>query len=396
MHAPVHAHGPPPRASAPRPPFVPARPCPPVPNVSSPPSPPRPASRPESSAPSRAERPFRIAINGYGRIGRCYLRALHEAGLAGPYRIVAINEPADLASITYLTRFDSTHGRFPGVVDRSEGELIVDGHAIQVSHASTPEEVDWAALELDLVVECSGQYGGRRELQRFIDAGCPRLLLSHPGNGAEDVDATVVFGINEDELRGPERLVSNASCTTNAVVPVLDCLHRAIGIEHALLTTLHSAMNDQPLIDGYHHADLRRTRSAMQSIIPVSTGLARGVERLLPALAGRVQAKAIRVPTHNVSAIDMVLSFGREVSAEAVNRLLRETAAGPQRGLLACSDEAHASIDFNHDPHSAIIDCSQTRTVGPNMLNLVVWFDNEWGFASRMVDVTRRWLAAAG
>jgi len=155
-------------------------------------------------------------------------------------------------------------------------------------------------------------------------------------------------------------------------------------------------MNDQPLIDGYHHDDLRRTRSAMQSIIPVSTGLARGVERLLPALAGRVQAKAIRVPTHNVSAIDMVLSFGREVSAEAVNRLLRETAAGPQRGLLACSDEAHASIDFNHDPHSAIIDCSQTRAVGAKMLNLVVWFDNEWGFASRMVDVTRRWLAAAG
>jgi D-erythrose 4-phosphate dehydrogenase len=376
-------------------PIASARSPPPVPNASLPPSPPS-HDAPPVLHPSGVERPFRIAINGYGRIGRCYLRALHEAGLAERYRIVAINEPADLASIAYLTRFDSTHGRFPGVVDRSERELIVDGHAIHVSHASTPEEVDWTVLGLDLVVECSGQYGGRRDLQRFIAAGCPRLLLSHPGNGAEDVDVTVVFGINEDELRGPGRLVSNASCTTNAVVPVLDCLHREIGIEQALLTTLHSAMNDQPLIDGYHHADLRRTRSAMQSIIPVSTGLARGVERLLPALAGRVQAKAIRVPTHNVSAIDMVLSFGREVSAEAVNRLLRETAAGPQRGLLACSDEAHASIDFNHDPHSAIIDCSQTRAVGAKMLNLVVWFDNEWGFASRMVDVTRRWLAAAG
>jgi glyceraldehyde 3-phosphate dehydrogenase/D-erythrose 4-phosphate dehydrogenase len=365
-----------------------------VPNASPPFSELSPLSRAQAAA-ADGGHPFRIAINGYGRIGRCYLRALHEAGLAGHYRIVAINEPADLASIAYLTRFDSTHGRFPGVVDRSERELIVDGHPIQVSHASTPEEVDWAALQLDLVVECSGQYGGRRELQRFVDAGCPRLLLSHPGNRAEDVDATVVFGINEGELRGPERLVSNASCTTNAVVPVLDCLHREIGIEQALLTTLHSAMNDQPLIDGYHHADLRRTRSAMQSIIPVSTGLARGVERLLPALAGRVHAKAIRVPTHNVSAIDMVLSFEQEISAEAVNSLLRETAAGPQRGLIACSDEAHASIDFNHDPHSAIIDCSQTRTIGPRMLNLVVWFDNEWGFASRMVDVTRRWLAVA-
>ncbi len=312
-------------------------PPPPVPNAS--PSvlrtlPPCPRAQ---AAAADGGHPFRIAINGYGRIGRCYLRALHEAGLAGHYRIVAINEPADLASIAYLTRFDSTHGRFPGVVDRSERELIVDGHAIQVSHASTPEEVDWAALQLDLVVECSGQYGGRRELQRFVDAGCPRLLLSHPGNRAEDVDATVVFGINEGELRGPERLVSNASCTTNAVVPVLDCLHREIGIEQALLTTLHSAMNDQPLIDGYHHADLRRTRSAMQSIIPVSTGLARGVERLLPALAGRVHAKAIRVPTHNVSAIDMVLSFERRDLGRGgqppAARDRRGTAARPARVL---------------------------------------------------------------
>ena len=347
-------------------------------------------------APTVSRPAFRIAINGYGRIGRCYLRALHEAGLGERFRVVAINEPADLASIAYLTRFDSTHGRFHGAVDCTEDALIVDDQAIIVSHAHTPEEVDWDALGIDLLVECSGQYGSRGELARFLTAGCPRLLLSHPGNGAEDVDATVVFGVNHAQLDGREGLVSNASCTTNAVVPVLDLLHREIGIGQALLTTLHSAMNDQPLIDGYHHTDLRRTRSAMQSIIPVSTGLARGVERLLPALAGRVQAKAIRVPTHNVSAIDMVLSFGHEVSAEAVNRLLRETAAGPQRGLLACSDEAHASIDFNHDPHSAIIDCSQTRTVGPNMLNLVVWFDNEWGFASRMVDVTRRWLAAVG
>lgn len=350
---------------------------------------------PHCATPTPAARSFRIAINGYGRIGRCYLRALHESGLAGRYRIVAINEPADLAGITYLTRFDSTHGRFPGVVDRSEAELVVDGHAIAVTHASTPEDVDWRRLELDLVVECSGRYGGRRALQRFIDAGCPRLLLSHPGNGAEDVDATVVFGVNHDRLEGGERLVSNASCTTNAAVPVLECLQRAFGIEHVLLTTLHSAMNDQPLIDGYHHADLRRTRSAMPSIIPVSTGLARGVERLLPALSGRVQAKAIRVPTHNVSAIDMVATLSRDVSAEAVNRLLREAAAGAQRALLAYSDEAHASIDFNHDPHSAIIDGSQTRTVGPRMINLVIWFDNEWGFANRMVDVTRHWLAAA-
>ncbi|HRP25288.1 glyceraldehyde 3-phosphate dehydrogenase NAD-binding domain-containing protein [Thauera sp.] len=336
---------------------------------------------------------FRIAINGYGRIGRCYLRALHEAGLSEQFRVVAINEPADLASIAYLTRFDSTHGRFPGTVDSTEDTLLVDGRAILVTHARSPETVDWGALELDLVVECSGQYGSRADLQRFLDAGCPRLLLSHPGNGAEDVDATIVYGINHHELRGSEGLVSNASCTTNAVVPVLDLLQREIGIERVLLTTLHSAMNDQPLIDGYHHTDLRRTRSAMQSIIPVSTGLARGVERLLPALAGRVQAKAIRVPTHNVSAIDMVLTLTRDVTAGDINHLLRSAAQGCYARLIAYSDEAHASIDFNHDPHSAIVDGGQTRAIGPRMVNLMIWFDNEWGFASRMADVTRHWLA---
>ena len=343
--------------------------------------------------PESPAEPFRLAINGYGRIGRCYLRALHEAGLAERFRIVAINEPADLASIAYLTRFDSTHGRFPGSVASTEAGLLVDGREITVTHASTPEGVDWAGLGTDLVVECSGQYGGRSDLERFLHSGCPRLLLSHPGNSAEDVDATVVFGVNHGQLEGQERLVSNASCTTNAIVPVLDLLQREIGLEQVLLTTLHSAMNDQPLIDGYHHADLRRTRSAMQSIIPVSTGLARGVERLLPELGGRVVAKAIRVPTHNVSAIDVVLTLARDLRPGEVNALLREAAAGCYRGLIACSDDPHASIDFNHDPHSAIVDASQTRAVGPRMINLMVWFDNEWGFASRMVDVTRHWLA---
>nr|WP_028792282.1 glyceraldehyde 3-phosphate dehydrogenase NAD-binding domain-containing protein [Thauera linaloolentis] len=336
--------------------------------------------------------PQRIAINGYGRIGRCYLRALHEAGLAERFRVAAINEPADLASIAYLTRFDSTHGRFPGKVEAGDGHLLIDGQAIAISHASTPEAVDWAAHGIDLVVECSGQYGSRAELERFLRAGCPRLLLSQPGNSAEDVDATIVHGINDASLRAGARLVSNASCTTNAVVPVLALLHRELGLENVLLTTLHSAMNDQPLIDGYHHADLRRTRSAMQSIIPVSTGLARGVERLLPELAGKVQAKAIRVPTHNVSAIDMVLQFSGGADAARINALLRSAAEGAWRGLLAWSDDPHASIDFNHDPHSAIVDGGQTRMVGARLANLVVWFDNEWGFASRMVDVTRHWL----
>ncbi|MGL5633306.1 MAG: type I glyceraldehyde-3-phosphate dehydrogenase [Azovibrio sp.] len=335
--------------------------------------------------------PMRLAINGYGRIGRCFLRALHESGQTDQLEVVAINEPADLASIAYLTRFDSTHGRFPGVVEVKGEQLWVNGQAIQVTHATTPEAVDWRTLGVDLVIECSGRYSNRAEIERFLAAGVPRVLLSHPANSAIDVDATVVFGINHQQLAGTERIVSNASCTTNALVPLLDLLDRELGLDQVLLTTLHSVMNDQPLIDGYHHTDLRRTRSAMQSIIPVSTGLARGVERLLPRLAGKVQAKAIRVPTHNVSAIDMVLAVERDVSTAEVNALLRQAASGPYAGLVAYSDDPHASIDFNHDPHSAIVDGSQTRNSGSRLLNIFVWFDNEWGFVNRMLDVTHHW-----
>jgi glyceraldehyde 3-phosphate dehydrogenase/D-erythrose 4-phosphate dehydrogenase len=330
--------------------------------------------------------PLRLAINGYGRIGRCFLRALLESPLRDQLQVVAINEPANLDSIAYLTRYDSTHGRFPGSVEVKDGALEINGRSIAVSHATTPEEIDWRALDIDLLIDCSGHYGYRCDLVRFLNAGCKRLLLSHPGHGAEDVDATIVYGINQQQLTGDELLVSNAS------VPVLDLLQREIGIEQVLLTTLHSVMNDQPLADGYHHADLRRTRAALPSIIPVSTGLARGVERLLPQLAGRVQAKAIRVPTLNVSAIDVVVEFTRDVSASEINALLAKTAAGPLKNLLAFSNEPHASIDFNHDPHSAIVDGSQTRAAGPRLVNLLLWFDNEWGFANRMVEVAGHWL----
>ena len=335
--------------------------------------------------------PLRLAINGYGRIGRCFLRALLESRAAHGLQVVAINEPANLESMAYLTRYDSTHGRFPGEVGFGDGRLFVDGAPIEVFHGSTPEAVDWAELGIDLLVESSGRYGQRDELERFLQAGCPRLLLSHPAHSGGDVDTTIIAGINQDSLNGHERLVSAASCTTNAIVPLLDLLDREIGIEQAMLTTLHSVMNDQPLIDGYHHDDLRRTRSAMQSIIPVSTGLARGVERLLPQLAGRVQAKAIRVPTLNVSAIDLTIVTQRPVSAHSINALLANAAGGPLRKLIAYSEAAHASIDFNHDPHSAIVDGSQTRTAGTHLVNLFVWFDNEWGFANRMLEVAEHW-----
>lgn len=339
--------------------------------------------------------PQRIAINGYGRIGRCFVRALYESDCRASFEIAAINEPADLSSMAYLTRFDSTHGRFPGKIGVGDGTLLIEGDQIPVFHATTPEEVAWHSLNVDLLVECSGVYGNRASLTRFLDAGCQRLLLSHPGDSATDVDATVVYGTNHALLTGAERLVSNASCTTNAVVPVLALLHRELGVEQAVLTTLHSVMNDQPLIDGYHDRDLRRTRSAMQSIVPVSTGLARGVERLLPELKGRVHAKAIRVPTHNVSAIDMVLTVGRDIDTASLNRLLQDATIGPYAGLIAYSDDPHASIDFNHDAHSAIIDGAQTNVSGQRLVNLMLWFDNEWGFVNRLLDVAQHWLGSA-
>lgn len=334
--------------------------------------------------------PLRIAINGYGRIGRSVLRALYEQGLQSRVQVVAINEPSDLATMAYLSRFDSTHGVFPGSVEEGDDTLRINGTDIAISHETQPEDVDWGALELDLVLECSGRYGSRSDFERFLRAGCPRLLVSHPGESAEDVDYTVVYGLNEGDIPAGARIVSNASCTTNASVPVLARLHEQYGVEHAFLTTLHSVMNDQPLIDGYHHKDLRRTRSAMQSIVPVSTGLAQGVERLLPQLHGKVQAKAIRVPILNVSAIDLMLKLGRDIDTSTLNASLIEMSRRSP-GLIAYSDHPHASVDFNHNPHSVIIDGSQTRTNGEGFANIFLWFDNEWGFANRMLDATLAW-----
>lgn len=341
-------------------------------------------------------RPYRIALNGYGRIGRCVLRALHERGVDAGLEIVALNDLADQASIEYLTRFDSTHGRFPGEV-RVEGDCLhINGNCVKVLRQPTPEDIDWAALNIDLLLECSGAYHTRADAQRFLQAGAPRVLFSQPMASEVDIDATVVFGVNQDCLSGAETLVSNASCTTNCGVPLLKLLNEAVGLEYVSITTIHSAMNDQPVIDAYHHEDLRRTRSAFQSVIPVSTGLARGIERLLPELSGRIQAKAIRVPTVNVSCLDITLQTARDTSAEEINRLLREAAAsGPLRGLLAYTELPHASCDFNHDPHSAIVDGSQTRVSGPRLVNLLAWFDNEWGFANRMLDVAEHFLSIA-
>ncbi|TLX60810.1 erythrose-4-phosphate dehydrogenase [Stutzerimonas nosocomialis] len=340
--------------------------------------------------------PYRIALNGYGRIGRCVLRAFYERDAAFNFEIVALNDLADMASLEYLTRFDSTHGRFPGDVSVEGDCLHLNGHCVKVLRQADPEAIDWAALGVDLVLECSGAYTSRADGLRFLEAGVPRVLFSQPMGSAADVEATVVMGVNQGCLTGRERLVSNASCTTNCGVPVLKLLNEAVGIEYASITTIHSAMNDQPVIDAYHHEDLRRTRSAFQSVIPVSTGLARGIERLLPELSGRIQAKAVRVPTVNVSCLDITLQTARDTDAQTINRVLREAAeGGPLKGLVAYTELPHASCDFNHDPHSAIVDGSQTRVSGPRLVNLLAWFDNEWGFANRMLEVADHYLRVA-
>ena len=338
-------------------------------------------------------RPYKVALNGYGRIGRCVLRALFERGAAAGFEIVALNDLADMASLEYLTRFDSTHGRFPGDI-RIEGDCLhINGDCVKVFRSATPEGIDWAALGVDLVLECSGAYNTRADGQRFLDAGAPAVLFSQPMASEADADATIVYGVNQHSLSGTERLISNASCTTNCGVPLLRLLDKAFGLEYVSITTIHSAMNDQPVIDAYHDEDLRRTRSAFQSVIPVSTGLAKGIERLLPELAGRIQAKAVRVPTLNVSCLDITLTTARDTTAQEVNDMLREAAtSGPLKGLLAYTELPHASCDFNHDPHSAIVDASQTRVSGPRLVNLLAWFDNEWGFANRMIDVAEHYL----
>lgn len=334
--------------------------------------------------------PFRIAINGYGRIGQCVLRALYENGFRDHLQVVAINELSDIDTIAHLTRYDSTHGRFRGEIEVRGQDLIVNDDRIRVLRHSEPADLPWDLLDVDLVLECSGAYSDRATAERHLRAGAKRLLFSQPAES--DVDRTVVFGINEDQIAEADRIVAAGSCTTNCLVPVIKVLDDAFGVEHGSTTTIHAAMNDQPVIDAYHHQDLRRTRSALHNIVPVETGLARGIERLLPHMEGRFSSVAMRVPTLNVSAIDMVVNVRQRTDVEAVNQLLERTAQGPLKGILGYTDELLASSDFNHDAHSGVVDGGQTRVTGGTMVKVLCWFDNEWGFANRMLDVSKSWL----
>lgn len=329
---------------------------------------------------------YRMAINGYGRIGRCVLRALHEGGRWPGLRIVALNDLSDTRSVAHLTRYDSTHGRFPGEVEVVAGDCLrVNGQDMSVLCEPGIEALPWKELGVDLVLECSGSFGDRATAGKHLQSGAQRVLFSQPA--APEMDATVVYGINHDAIEAGHRIISAASCTTNCIVPVIDCLDRAFGLEHGAITTIHSAMNDQPVIDAYHDRDLRKTRSAVQSIIPVDTRIDKGIGRILPHLDGRFSAQAMRVPTLNVSAMDLTLTVREGVDAGTVNRAIREAAGRSAPLVLDCTDEPLASCDFNHDPRSAIVDLSQTRVSGRHLVKVLAWFDNEWGFANRMLDV---------
>jgi erythrose-4-phosphate dehydrogenase len=332
---------------------------------------------------------IRVAINGYGRIGRSILRAVYESKLQDQVKIVAINEPADNKTIAHLTRYDSTHGRFLGEVNCDENTLTVCGDSIAIVHQDDLDQLPWAALKIDVVLECSGSFSDRNTAEKHLHSGAKRVLFSQPAES--DVDATIVYGYNHQQLTGSEKIISCASCSTNCVVTVIQVLDDSFSVDGGVITTIHSAMNDQPVLDAYHHTDLRKTRAAMNSIIPVDTGLGLGIDRLMPHLAGRFQAQAMRVPTINVSAIDLSVLVNQAVDTAMVNQAIANAAQGPLKNILGYTEEPLASCDFNHDPRSGIVDASQTRVSQQKLIKVLIWFDNEWGYANRMLDVLKNW-----
>jgi glyceraldehyde 3-phosphate dehydrogenase len=331
---------------------------------------------------------IRIAINGYGRIGRNILRALYGGGHEREIEVVAINDLADFAVDAHLTKYDSTHGRFPGEIELRGEELVVNGHAIKLLAVRELKELPWAALNIDIVLECTGRHTKRAACEQHLAAGAKKVLLSAPG---EDMDLTVVYGVNHAQLNASHRIVSNASCTTNCLAPVAKALNDAIGIRHGQMTTIHALTNDQSLIDKAH-SDFYRARTAQSSIIPSSTGAARAVGQVLPELKGKLDGMALRVPTTNVSIVDLHFVPARETTAEEINAVMK-AAADASGGVLKYNAEKLVSIDFNHDPASSIFDANQTRVLH-GQAKVMAWYDNEWGFSNRMVDVLKVMAAA--
>jgi len=326
---------------------------------------------------------IRVAINGYGRIGRCVLRAIFESNRQKEIEVVAINDLSKIETTAHLTRFDSTHGHFASDVSVEGNMLVIDGHAIKILAERNPANLPWKELNIDLVLECTGFFTDREAAMQHITAGAKKVLISAPG---KNVDATIVYGVNHTNLKPTDIIVSNASCTTNCLAPVVKPLNDAIGIEHGLLNTVHAFTNDQMLLDGSHE-DLRRARSATQSIIPTKTGAASAVGLVLPELLGKLDGFAMRVPVLNVSVIDLTFTAKRDTTVEEVNNLVRNA----KSRILQINEDPLVSCDFNHNPASAIFDATQTKVLG-RLVKVVAWYDNEWGFSNRMLDTAQQMM----
>jgi glyceraldehyde 3-phosphate dehydrogenase len=332
---------------------------------------------------------IKVAINGYGRIGRNILRALYENHHRKDIQIVAINDLGNVETNAHLTRYDTTHGKFPGTVNIEGNHLVVNGDPIRVVAERDPKKLPWKELDVDVVYECTGLFTSREKAAMHIEAGAKKVLISAPAG--KDVDATIVYGVNQNVLHPNYTIISNASCTTNCLAPLVKPLHESIGIINGLMTTVHAYTNDQVLVDSYH-TDLHRARSATHSIIPTKTGAAAAVGLVLPDLDGKLDGYAMRVPTINVSVVDLTFRAKRETSVQEINTILKTASQGELKNILCYNDEPLVSVDFNHNPASSIFDATQTKVIG-DLVKVLAWYDNEWGFSNRMLDVTKVLLA---
>jgi glyceraldehyde 3-phosphate dehydrogenase len=336
---------------------------------------------------------IKVAINGYGRIGRNILRALYESGRQNTIQIVAINDLGSPETNAHLTRYDTAHGRFNFPVAVEGGDLVVAGDKIKVFAVRNPSELPWGELGVDVVLECTGLFTSKEKASAHLKAGAKKVLISAPGGN--DVDATVVYGVNHSVLKASHTVVSNASCTTNCLAPLVQPLHRELGVLKGLMTTVHSYTNDQVLTDVYH-SDLHRARSATQSMIPTKTGAAAAVGLVLPELNGKLDGFAVRVPTINVSLVDLTFEASRATTVEEVNSIMKAASeSAALKGILNYSTAPLVSVDFNHDPASSTFDAGLTKVSEGNLVKVLSWYDNEWGFSNRMLDTTTAWMAAS-
>jgi glyceraldehyde 3-phosphate dehydrogenase len=333
-----------------------------------------------------------IGINGYGRIGRNILRALYESGRTDEFRIVAINDLGDAKTNAHLTRYDTAHGKFPGTVEVDGDYMVVNGDRIRVLSERDPARLPWGELGVDVVHESTGFFTTKEKAGKHIEGGAKKVIISAPGG--KDVDATVVYGVNHDVLTASHTVISNASCTTNCLAPLAMVLHKGIGLVNGLMTTIHAYTNDQVLTDVYH-TDLRRARSATMSMIPTKTGAASAVGLVLPELNGKLDGFAIRVPTINVSVVDLTFTAARDTSIEEIHQLVRKASEGPLKGILDYNDEPLVSIDYNHNQASSTYDAGLTKVIEKRLVKVVAWYDNEWGFSNRMLDATKALMNAS-